>query len=285
MHLQELDTSVRYQARVYQTLRLTPDRCAEEVLELALDVANGLRINVGQHVGVLAPGQKQFGQQHHLRLYTIADIPEPLASGQTRIRLCVKRCWYLDPHSGERYPGVASHYLCDLQPGDLLTLTGPYGQAFEVPAEPDATLILIGAGTGIAPFRAFVKYLYLHAPQFQGRIWLFHGARTGLEQIYRNDLQDDFAQFYDLETFQAISALSHRPHWSAAIDWHSPLHSRGESLWRLLTDAHTYVYLAGLEQIRDELDQVFNRLAGQADHWQRRKAELVAGGRWVELLY
>ena len=47
----------------------------------------------------------------------------------------------------------------------------------------------------------------------------------------------------------------------------------------------TYVYVAGLEEVRDVLDGVFATLAGSADKWARRKAELIAGGRWVELLY
>ena len=47
----------------------------------------------------------------------------------------------------------------------------------------------------------------------------------------------------------------------------------------------TYVYVAGLEKVRDELDDVFGRIAGSREKWQRRKAELSAGGRWTELLY
>jgi ferredoxin--NADP+ reductase len=79
--------------------------------------------------------------------------------------------------------------------------------------------------------------------------------------------------------------LSQRPHWSESIDWQGAMADRGEELWRLLSDPKTYVYLAGLEQIRDQLDTVFVQLAGKIDRWQRRKAELVAGNRWVELLY
>lgn len=285
MRLQELDVSTQYQARVLSSKRITPDNSSDEVRDIELEVDGHLTVEAGQNIGVLAPGQSHFGQEYHLRLYTIADVPARTPSGHTVIRLCVKRCWYIDEYSGERYPGVASNYLCDLQSGDELTITGPYGQAFEVPADPDATLILIGAGTGIAPFRAFIKNLYLQHPEFSGRVWLFHGARTGLDLLYMNDLQNDFAQYYDRGTFEAIAALSQRPHWSDAIDWDGALASRGEEIWNLLSDSKTYVYLAGLEKIRDELDSVFSKVAGKAEKWTRRRAELVAGGRWVELLY
>ena len=55
--------------------------------------------------------------------------------------------------------------------------------------------------------------------------------------------------------------------------------------WRLLLQPNTYVYVAGLEELRGELDGAFAKIAGSEQKWLRRKAELSAGGRWVELLY
>jgi ferredoxin--NADP+ reductase len=180
---------------------------------------------------------------------------------------------------------VASNYLCDRRPGDGITITGPFGLAFEVPEEKDADLILIGSGTGIAPFRALVKHLYREVSDWRGRVLLFHGAKSGLELLYMNDAKDDFAQYYDEETFEAFKALSPRPNWADPIAWDLAIEARGEEVWDLLGKPTTYVYLAGLEKMRDELDKVFARLAGSPEKWQRRKAELEAGGRWVELLY
>ena len=192
---------------------------------------------------------------------------------------------YVDPYSGEQYPGVSSNYLCDLVAGDTITMAGPYGLAFEVPEEMDANLILIGSGTGIAPFRAFVKHLYKNVPGWRGTVTLFYGARSGLELLYMNDERDDFSQYYDLDTFEAFKALSPRPSWSASIDWEGALGARSETLWSLLGQPNTYVYVAGLEKMRDELDKAFSQIAGSEKKWARRRAELSAGGRWVELLY
>jgi len=145
--------------------------------------------------------------------------------------------------------------------------------------------VLIGSGTGIAPFRAFVKHLYHNIPDFSGRVWLFYGAKTGLELIYMNERLDDFSQYYDEDTFAAFKALSPRPHWADPIGWDQAIAERGDELLAMLADPKTYVYVAGLESMRDELDAVFSGLVGSTRQWRRRKAELAAGGRWVELLY
>ena len=285
-HLEQYDVEVRHPATVISSERITPQASDVEVRELVLEVdREDFSYELGQSVGVLAPGAPEFGAEHHLRLYSVADLPDRGPSGKPRIKLCVRRCFYVDGYSGEQYPGVASNYLCDLSPGDELALTGPYGLAFEVPEELDANLILIGTGTGIAPFRALVKHIYREVEGWTGRIQLFYGAKTGLELLYMNDEKDDFEQYYDLETFEAFRALSPRPHWDAPIAWEEAISQRGTELWKMLGDVKTYVYVAGLEKIRPELDKVFAGLAGSMEKWQRRKAELMAGGRWVELLY
>ncbi len=286
MQLQDYDTTTRYTAKVLNNQRITSILAKEEVRDIMIEVEHpGFDVQVGQNIGVLAPGRKEIGQQHHFRLYSVADIPTRTDHGSLQLTLCVKRCSYIDEFSGERYPGIASNYLCDLQPGDELKITGPYGQAFDVPEDPRANLILIGAGTGIAPFRAFVKHIYFQRPDFGGRIWLFHGGQTGLDLLYRNEEKDDFSLYYDHDTFEAIDVLSNRPGWSDLIDWGLVMGDRREELCKLLSDPHTYVYVAGIEKIRNELDDALAEVAGSNHRWFQLKSELEAERRWVELLY
>ena len=286
MQLQDYDTTQQFEAQVVSSKPLTSESAPAEVREIILEVNQpGFTLEVGQNIGVLAPGQKEFGQDHHFRLYSIADVPVRESNGALLFPIAVRRCNYIDEYSGEEYQGVASNYLCDLRAGDTLTLTGPYGIAFELPDDPEAALILIGAGTGIAPFRAFVKHLYQEQPDFQGRIFLFHGGQTGLDLLYQNEEINDFALYYDRDTFDAVSALSDRPHWTGEIDWAGAIESRGKEIRQLLTNPHTQVYVAGLKSILEELDTVFTTIAGSEEKWTRRKAELQAGKRWVELVY
>jgi ferredoxin--NADP+ reductase len=285
-HLEEYDTTTRCKARVVSSERITPESSEVEVRELVLEVQRAdFPYQIGQSVGVLAPGAPEFGKQEHFRLYSVADLPERGPSGLPRLKIAVRRCSYIDDYSGERYPGVASNYLCDLRAGDELALAGPYGLAFQVPEERDANLILIGSGTGIAPFRALVKHIYRDVPDWRGLVWLLYGAKSGLELLYMNEQKDDFAQYYDEETFSAFKALSPRPSWADPIAWDQAIEERGEELWALLGQPKTYVYVAGLEKSIAGLDGLLARLAGSPEKWLRRKAELAAGGRWVELVY
>jgi len=285
MRLDDYDTSERFEATVRSSTRMTAVEAEAEVREILLGLDQpDFEARPGQSIGVLVPGPHDFGHEHHFRLYTVADTESDKKAGETEITIAVRRCTYIDEYSGERFDGIASNFLCDSKPGESFEIAGPYGYAFEVPEEKDANLILIGAGTGIAPFRAFVKHIYQDIGDWRGKVRLFYGAHTGLEHIYMNEHRDDFAQYYDEATFEAFKAVSPRPHWADPIAWEQCFETRSEEILEMLADPKTYVYVAGLETVRDELDQLFFRMAGR-ETWQCRKAALIEAGRWTELLY
>ena len=285
LRLGDYDTSTRFRATVVSTERISAED-TDEVREIVLDVDRpSFTYQVGQSIGIFAPGDPETGQLEHFRLYSVADLPEITETGRPRIKICVRRCNYIDGYSGERFLGLASNYLCDLRPNNVITISGPYGLPFEVPDNHAANLILICTSTGIAPFRAFIKHIYRDIPDWTGKILLFYGAENPLDLIYMNDRKDDFVNYYDKDTFESIRALSPRPHWSEPIAWDYAIDTRADELLRMIAEPETYVFVAGLEKMRGELDSVFARRMGSKEKWRRRKAELAAGKRWVELLY
>jgi ferredoxin--NADP+ reductase len=285
MRLEDYDTTEHYSVQVKQNTRITPEMSEDDIRELVLEIADkNFSYEVGQSIGVLIPGPHEFGHDVHFRLYTIARAPEA-TSGKPQIDICVKRCSYIDEYSGEEYKGIASNFLCNLHLGDQLTITGPYGLPFEVPDEKDANLLMIGMGTGIAPFRAFVNHIYKNVGGWQGKVRLFYGAKTGLEMIYMNDKRDDFANYYDEATFEAFKALSPRPAWADLPALDRMLEEKNNELLDMLCSTKTYVYIAGHEPILEMLDKAFSNIMGSKEKWARRKAELEAGKRWVELIY
>ncbi len=286
MQLQDYPTEPRYGATVVSSDKITEEGADAEVRELVLEVdKHDFDFEIGQSIGVLVEGPDEFGGSVHHRLYTIADTPLPRSIGKPEITIVVRRCNYIDDYSGEQYSGVNSNYICDRRPGDRLAITGPFGLPFDVPEDHSANLLLIGLGTGIAPFRAFVKHIYEDVGDWTGKVRLLYGAHSGLELIYMNDKRDDFARYYDNDTFEAIKALSPRPNWADPIAWDYAIEDRAEEIIFLLEDEHTYVYLAGLKPVRDAFDKLFGNLLGSAERWVAIKSQLETQGRWTELLY
>lgn len=286
MRLEDYDTTQRYTASVTETSRITTDESSEEVKELVLEVKDkSFNYKLGQSIGIMVPGNEQFGNKFTFRLYTIAKPPETTKTGKPLIDICVKRCIYLDEYSGEEYDGIASNYLCDLKVGDQLTITGPYGLPFEIPEDKNANLLMIGMGTGIAPFRAFVKHIYQNVGSWQGKVYLFYGARTGLDMLYMNDKRDDFTNYYDEATFQAFKAISPRPAWNEPVAIGQTLEERQQEVWEMVSQQNTYVFIAGHESILEQLNKTFSKFAGSEQAWKEKKDELLADQRWTELVY
>lgn len=286
MRLDDYPTEPRYSATVLKSEPITEPGADVEVREIVLEVdGHAFDFDIGQSIGVLVEGPDEFGGSVHHRLYTVADTPLPKGKAKPEVTIVVRRCNYIDDYSGEEYEGVNSNYLCDRRVGDKITITGPFGMPFSVPDDRRANLILIGLGTGIAPFRALVKHIYQEVGDWQGKVLLLYGARSGLELLYMNKQRDDFARYYDEQTFEAIKALSPRPNWADPIAWDFAIEDRAEEIWALLEDEHTHVYVAGLAPVRDALDSLFGEIGGSRSAWDKRKAELIEQGRWVELLY
>ena len=77
---------------------------------------------------------------------------------------------------GRARKGVASNYVAErLKKGDALRVKLKPNKHFALPA-PDRDIIMVGPGTGVAPFRAFVQER--RATAAKGRNWLFFGDRS-----------------------------------------------------------------------------------------------------------
>lgn len=285
MKLTEYDISNPYLATVVKSERIT-DESTDEVRHIVLNIADSTFHYVeGQSVGVLVPGPHQFGNAHHMRLYSIASSRQGEDQNMAEVSLCVRRCFYIDEVSGERYPGVASNFLCDRAPGDKVQLTGPYGRHFMPPRDNTANLLMIGVGTGIAPFRAFMKHIYDERKEWKGQVRLFYGAKTGMDLLYMNDKNNDFANYYDQDTFKAFEALSPRPHVDAPEDVDRTLSENREEIWSLIQDPKTYVYVSGLAKLEETLEKALVKMAGSEADWKALKDKMVAQGRWSTLFY
>ena len=130
VHLSEYDISNPCTAKLLKSERITP-KTEGEVRHLVLELPEGdFDFVEGQSIGVLVPGPHEFGNAYHFRLYSIASSRKGDDGKCNSISICVRRCFYIDEISGERFPGIASNYLCDAKPGDPIRIA-----AWRLPAE------------------------------------------------------------------------------------------------------------------------------------------------------
>jgi ferredoxin--NADP+ reductase len=271
------------EAVIQSSRRVTPDS-TDEVRQILLRIDEpAFYFLEGQNIGVLVPGPHDFGSKLHHRYYTIANARA--LDGGVELELLVRRCFYIDEVSGEQYPGVASNYLCDAREGERITLTGPYRSPFRIPADPASNLLMLGTGTGVAPFRAFLRRIYEEQKGWKGKVRLYYGARTGTDLLYMNDLNSDLANYYDEKTFKAIQALRPNILGDEADAVGRGVEANASEVWKLVQDEKTCVYLAGMKKIVDSLDQAMAKAAGSAEAWQAVKQRLVQDRRWSELTY
>lgn len=273
------------EAIVHTSQRITPDS-SDEVRRIVLRIDTpAFYFLEGQNIGVLTPGPHPYGNKTHHRYYTIANAEKSANGEGVELELLVRRCFYIDEVSGEQYPGEASNYLCDLQPGSTISITGPYRSPFLIPADKNSNLLMLGTGTGIAPFRAFLRRLYQEQSEWVGKVRLFYGARTGAEMLYMNDQNSDLTNYYDQATFQAIQSLSKGVLKDEGDALQSGVEAHSAEIWDMLQDEKTHVYLAGMKKIATAFDASMARLAGSDTQWQAVKQSLIDAKRWSELTY
>jgi sulfite reductase (NADPH) flavoprotein alpha-component len=116
------------------------------------------------------------------RLYSIASSPHHAAD---EVHLTVATVRY--EKRARRRAGVASSLLCDrLAPGEAVSVFVRPSEAFRL-AAPDRPIVMIGPGTGIAPFRAFLQER--QAVGARGRNWLFFGnPRRRSDFLFEDEL-------------------------------------------------------------------------------------------------
>ncbi|MGE6716817.1 assimilatory sulfite reductase (NADPH) flavoprotein subunit [Peribacillus frigoritolerans] len=103
------------------------------------------------------------------RLYSIASS---LSAYPDEVHLTIGAVRYESHGRGRK--GVCSILCADrLQPGDLLPIYIQHNQNFKQPKNPDTPIIMVGPGTGIAPFRSFIQDR--EESEAKGKTWLFFG--------------------------------------------------------------------------------------------------------------
>src|SRR5579862_2275375 len=168
------------------------------------------------------------------RLFSISSS---LKSNPGRVSLTVDTVRY---QIGKRMRlGAASTFLADrVAPNDTVKVYVQRSQHFGLPDDPAAPIIMIGPGTGVAPFRAFLhERMATKAP---GRNWLFFGhQRRDCDFFY----EDEFAGMRAAKVLTRLSLAWSRD-GTEKFYVQDRMREVGRDLWAWLADG-AYVYVCG----------------------------------------
>ena len=171
----------------------------------------------------------------NIRLYSIASS---LKAHPEQVDLTVAAVRWIA--HGRARGGVCSTFLCERwQPGDTAGVFGQTQKHFRMPESPDAPMIMVGPGTGVAPFRAFLEER--EATGARGKNWLFFGERRSASEFFYRDqfegwIKNGVLECLDLawsrETEGRKEYIQHR------------MHAQGAQLWKWISEG-AYFYVCG----------------------------------------
>ncbi|MEM1168483.1 MAG: ferredoxin-NADP reductase [Cyanobacteria bacterium P01_H01_bin.35] len=257
------------------------------VRHLKFDLSGSdLKYVEGQSIGILPPGTDAKGKAHKLRLYSIASTRHGDDLNDQTVSLCVRRLEYNHPETNERIYGVCSSYLCGLEPGADVAITGPVGKDMLLPDDENSTIIMIATGTGIAPFRAFIWRMFKEKEQnpdyeFKGLAWLFFGCAYTPNILYKEELEE--LQRLFPENFRVTYAISReqKNKDGGKMYIQHRIQENADELWKEIQKPSTHTYICGLKGMEGGIDEGMSAVASQSNKdWSEELKKLKKEDRW-----
>jgi ferredoxin--NADP+ reductase len=259
------------------------------VQHIKFDLTGGdLRYLEGQSIGIIPPGLDKNGKPEKLRLYSIASTRHGDDMNDKTISLCVRQLEYKHPETNETVYGVCSTYLCNIKPGDDIKITGPVGKEMLLPDDPEAKVIMMATGTGIAPMRTYLWRMFKDAEkaanpeyQFKGFAWLIFGIPTSPNILYKQELEEMQSRYPD--NFRLTCAISREQKnaQGGRMYIQDRVAEHADELWKLIKEEKTHTYICGLRGMEDGIDAALTTAAAKDGVvWSDYQKEIKKAGRW-----
>ncbi|WP_037312651.1 benzoyl-CoA 2,3-epoxidase subunit BoxA [Ruegeria halocynthiae] len=254
------------EAVVQGNYRLTDEGADSDVRHIILDFqGHPMPVLEGQSIGIIPPGTDADGNAHLPRLYSVSSPRDGERPGYNNVSLTVKR----------EDKGLCSNFVCDLQKGDTVHVTGPFGATFLLPDDPDARIMMICTGTGSAPMRAFTMRRHRKAGTVHGGMTMFFGARSPESLPYFGPLKKVPTTL--LERHLVFSRQEGQPkEYVQDRMW-----TEKASVADMLRDKNTHVYICGLRDMEGGVEATFTRIAEEiGQNWDELRNTMREEGRY-----
>ncbi|MFM8275421.1 MAG: ferredoxin--NADP reductase [Cyanobium sp.] len=259
------------------------------VNHITFDLSGGdpqLHYVEGQSIGIIPDGEDANGKPHKLRLYSIASTRHGDNLEGSTVSLCVRQLQY--EKDGETINGVCSTFLCDIEPGAKVKITGPVGKEMLLPADEEANVIMLATGTGIAPMRAYLRRMFEPGEraknpqyQFRGKAWLFMGVPKTANLLYEDDFQRYLAEFPDNFIYTKAISREQENAKGGRMYIQDRVLEHAEEIFALIEDPRTHVYMCGLRGMEPGIDEAMTAAAAAKGlDWSELRPQLKKAERW-----
>ncbi|MBW2476418.1 MAG: NADH:ubiquinone reductase (Na(+)-transporting) subunit F [Deltaproteobacteria bacterium] len=143
-----------------------------------------------------------------MRAYSMANYPEEKGIIMLNVRVCPP-----PPAVPDAPPGQMSSYIFNLKPGDVVTVSGPYGEFYA--KDTDAEMVFIGGGAGMAPMRSHI-FDQLKRLQSKRKISFWYGARSLREAFYIEEFNELAAKHDNFTWHLVLSDPLPADNWTGA---------------------------------------------------------------------
>jgi sulfite reductase (NADPH) flavoprotein alpha-component len=189
------------------------------------------------------------------RLYSIASSSK---AQPNRIDLTVSAVRYSRFRDSKKIrKGVASTFLADRAEGIDVPIFVQPSKHFHVPENGDTPLIMVGPGTGVAPFRGFLQERQARADQ--GKNWLFFGEQHAASDFY---YQDELQQFQKDGVLNELSLAFSRDQ-TQKIYVQDRMRERGAELWDWLEQGAYFCVCGDASRMAKDVDQALRDIIQQ----------------------
>ena len=274
---------------VLDNYSLVAEGAIGRVNHITFDLAGGdpqLHYVEGQSIGIIPEGTDVNGKPHKLRLYSIASTRHGDNLEGSTVSLCVRQLQY--EKEGQTINGVCSTYLCDIEPGAKVKITGPVGKEMLLPPDEDATVIMLATGTGIAPMRTYLRKMFETGErsknphyQFRGMAWLFMGVPKTPNLLYDDDFRRYETEFP--ENFRYTTAISREQENAKGGRMYiqDRVLEHAEEIFALIENPKTHVYMCGLRGMEPGIDEAMTAAAAAKGlNWAELRPQLKKAERW-----
>ncbi len=186
------------------------------------------------------------------RLYSISSSPKE-HPGEVHLTVSPVRYSF----QGVPRRGVCSTYLADRSPGDQAAVYVRASSSFRPPSDSHTPMIMIGPGTGIAPFRGFLQER--RALGHTGPNWLFFGEQhAATDYYYRDEIEQMRAHGFLTELDLAFSRDQRHKVYVQHL-----MRERGSELWRWLEDGAQLYVCGNADPMAKDVDRALCEIAAR----------------------